>query len=166
MNDSKDSEDFLRDMGSAALGAWLRRLSDRLDREATRAYESAGVEFEQRWFGTLNQLALHGSLSVGEIAQAMGVSHVAISQTRQSLEKAGLVVTEPDPDDRRSRRLRLTYEGQQLYLRLAPLWEELARVSVELDREAGGVVAALDRLERALDRRSLVQRVKLPQAGA
>ena len=162
MNDSKDTDDFLRDMGSAALGAWLRRLSDRIDREASRAYSEAGVEFEQRWFGTLNQLALHGALSVGEIAQALGVSHVAVSQTRQSLEKAGLARSEPDPRDGRSRKLRLTYEGQQFYLRMAPVWEEMARVAVELDREAGGVVAVLDRLERALDRRALYDRVRLP----
>ena len=107
-------------------------------------------------------MALHGALSVGEIAQALGVSHVAVSQTRQSLEKAGLARSEPDPRDGRSRKLRLTYEGQQFYLRMAPVWEEMARVAVELDREAGGVVAVLDRLERALDRRALYDRVRLP----
>jgi len=160
----RDRDDFIHEMGPAALGAWLRRLSDRVDREATRAYAEAGVDFEQRWFGVMNQLALHGARTVGEIAAALGVTHVAVSQTRQSLEKAGLTVAEADPDDGRSRKLRLTYEGQQFYLRMAPLWEEMARVSVELDREAGGVVAALAKLERALDRKPLDRRVKLPAA--
>lgn len=160
MNDSKESGEFLREMGGAALGAWLRRLSDRVDREAGRVYAEAGITFEQRWFGVLNQLALNGAMTVGEIAQALGVTHVAVSQTRQSLEAAGLAVAEPDPNDRRSRKLRLTLDGQQFYLRMAPMWEELARVSVELDREAGGVVAALARLERALDRKPLDRRVR------
>lgn len=160
MNDLKESGDFLRDMGGAALGAWLRRLSERIDREAGRVYAEAGAEFEQRWFGVMNQLALHGALSVGEVASALGISHVAVSQTRQSLEKAALVVTEPDAHDRRSRKLRLTLKGQQFYLRMAPIWEELARVAVELDREAGGVVAVLARLERALDRKPIPDRVK------
>ncbi len=156
--------DFVQEMGPAALGAWLRRLSERIDREAGRAYDEAGVEFEQRWFGVLNQLALHGALTVGEIATALGVTHVAVSQVRQTLETAGLAVTEPDPNDRRSRKLRLSPRGQQLYLRMLPLWQEVARVSVELDREAGGVVGALVRLERALDRQSLDRRVKIPAA--
>lgn len=161
MNDSKASPLFIQDMGGAALGAWLRRLSDRVDREAGRVYEDAGIVFEQRWFGTLNQLALHGSRTVGEIAQALGVTHVAVSQTRQSLEKAGLAVSEPDPSDGRSRKIRLTAEGQQFYLRMAPLWEEMARVAVELDREAGGLVYALSRLERALDRKPIKDRVRI-----
>jgi DNA-binding MarR family transcriptional regulator len=161
MNDSKASADFLREMGGAALGAWLRRLSDRIDREAGRVYADAGIGFEQRWFGVLNQLALNGAMTVGDLAQALGVTHVAVSQTRQSLQKAGLIFAEDDPDDRRSRKLRLTYDGQQFFLRMAPLWEELARVAVELDREAGGLVAALEKLERALDRRPLNARVRL-----
>lgn len=160
MNRSRD--DYVHEMGPAALGARLRRLSDRIDRETNRAYSETGIVFEQRWFGLLNQLALHGARTVGEIATALGVSHVAVSQTRQSLDKAGLVTTEQDPADGRSRKLRLTGEGQQFYLRMLPLWQELARVSVELDREAGGVVAALSRLERALDRKPLDRRVNPP----
>ena len=159
MNDSK-GDDFLRQMGAAALGAWLRRLSERVDREAARIYEDADVAFEQRWFGILNQLALHGARSVGDIAAALGVSHAAVSQSRASLEKAELVVSQPDPNDGRSRTLRLTPKGQQLYLRMAPLWEDMAKASAELDREAGGVVAALARLEQALDRTSLDRRVR------
>jgi DNA-binding MarR family transcriptional regulator len=159
MNDAKDPADFLHGMGGAALGAWLRRLSDRIDREAGRVYGEAGVAFEQRWFGVLNQLALHGARSVGEIAAAIGVTHVAVSQVRGAIEKAGLIVSEPDPGDGRSRKLRLTPKGQQLYLQMAPLWEKLALAAVELDREAGGVAHALARLEKALDRRSLVDRV-------
>lgn len=159
MNDQTDKADFLHGMGGAALGAWLRRLSDRIDREAGRVYGEAGIDFEQRWFGVLNQLALHGARSVGEVAQALGVSHVAVSQVRGALEKAGLVTTEADPHDRRSRKLRLTPKGRETYLEMAPLWEKLALVSVELDREAGGVAHVLARLEKALDRRSLVERV-------
>ena len=165
MNDRRGGEDFLRQMGAAALGAWLRRLSERIDREAGAVYADAGVSFEQRWFGVLNQLALHGARSVGDIASALGVTHAAVSQTRQSLEKAGMITAEPDPRDGRSRMLRLTPEGQRFYLRMAPVWEDMAKASAELDREAGGLVAALMRLEEALDRRSLTKRVRASAAA-
>ena len=39
------------------------------------------------------------------------------------------------------------------------VWEVLNQASVELDREAGHVVAALDRLDEALARKSLYERV-------
>jgi len=76
-----------------------------------------------------------------------------------------MITAEPDPRDGRSRMLRLTPEGQRFYLRMAPVWEDMAKASAELDREAGGLVAALMRLEEALDRRSLTKRVRASAAA-
>jgi DNA-binding MarR family transcriptional regulator len=70
----------------------------------------------------------------------------------RSLEDAGLVESDVDPQDGRSRLLRLSAAGKQLVRRLKPLWRILNATSLELDKEAGGVVAALDRLDRALER--------------
>ncbi|HYE42306.1 MAG TPA: MarR family transcriptional regulator [Caulobacteraceae bacterium] len=156
---------YARSLGAAAIGGRLRRLSERIDREAGRLYAEAGVKFEQRWFGVLNLLHRYGALSVGELAGALGVSHASISQIRDSLQRAGLVSATPDPDDARSRRLTLSVEGVALYASLRPLWDALDAVAVELDREAGGVVALLDRLEDALDRRSLVERARQRLGG-
>ena len=157
--------DFTRNQGAAAIGARLRRLSERIDRQASRLYADAGVVFEQRWFGVLNLLALYGPLSVGEMAASLGVSHVSVSQTRDSLQRAGLVASEPDPRDARSRKLRLSPEGAALTVTLKPLWTALSEVSAELDREAGGVVALLDRLDQALDREALGERVRRRLGG-
>ncbi|MFV3128622.1 MarR family winged helix-turn-helix transcriptional regulator [Niveispirillum sp. KHB5.9] len=151
--------DYVRGKAGAAIGARLRRLSERIDGDATRAYAAQGVAFEQRWFGLLNQLALNGAMSVGDLAQALGITHVSVSQARQSLEKAGLIRQEPDTTDARRRLLSLSATGTDLVARLAPLWTAFERASMELDREAGGLVAALDRLETALDRQSLFDRV-------
>ena len=46
------SRDFPSRSGGAAIGARLRRLSDRIDREADGLYAAFGIDFEQRWFGT------------------------------------------------------------------------------------------------------------------
>ena len=43
---------------------------------------------------------------------------------------------------------------------LKPLWAALSQAAEELDREAGDVLAALKRLERAMDRSSLSERVR------
>lgn len=152
--------DHTRSYGSAAIGARLRRLSESIDEDAGLIYAGLGIRFQQRWVGILEELSKHGSRTVGELAEALGIRHSSVSQTRRSLEEAGLLDSESDPDDTRRRQLSLSPEGRRLVRRLEPLWEVLNAISVELDREAGGVVAALDKLDRALARRSLHERVQ------
>lgn len=154
------SRDYPSRFGGAAIGARLRRLSDRIDREADGLYSAFGIDFEQRWFGVMNQLALNGPMSVSELASALGVTHVAVSQTRAALVERGLIATAGDPLDARRRALALSASGRKLVKQLAPLWVALNEAARELDREAGGAVEALARLEAALDKRALAVRVR------
>lgn len=154
------SRDFPSRSGGAAIGARLRRLSDRIDREADGLYAAFGIDFEQRWFGVMNQLALKKAMSVSELATALGVTHVAISQTRAALLERGFIATTDDPKDARRRVLTLSAQGRVLVKKLGPLWDALNDAARELDREAGGVADALARLEAALDKRSLAARVQ------
>jgi DNA-binding MarR family transcriptional regulator len=154
------SRDYPSRFGGAAIGARLRRLSDRIDREADGLYSAFGIDFEQRWFGIMNQLALNTSMSVSELAEALGITHVAVSQTRAALAERGLIATTDDPSDARRRVLRLSASGRKLVKQLAPLWAALNAAARELDREAGNVAEALGRLEAALDKRALVARVR------
>jgi DNA-binding MarR family transcriptional regulator len=162
-------KDNTRKYGPAAIGARLRRLSESIDQDAGRIYAELGIDFQQRWVGVLEQIARHGPQSVGELAEALGIRQPSVSQTRRSLEEAGLITSTVDPGDARSRRLRLTPAGQRLVRRLGPLWETLNATSIELNEEAGDVIAALDRLDRILGRTSLFERVRqklVPAASA
>lgn len=152
--------DYTFKYGSAAIGARLRRLSESIDEDAGRIYSESGIEIQQRWVGTLEQLAKGGAQSVSELAEALGIRHSSVSQTRRSLEEEGLIESEADPQDGRSRRLRLSNAGKRLVRRLEPLWDILNATSIELDAEAGQLIKALDRLDRALQRQSLYERVK------
>ena len=151
----------------AAIGGQLRRLSERMDGDAAKAYAAYGVAFEQRWFGVLDQLVRKGPLTVGEIAAALGITHASVSQSRQSLEAAGYVAVETDPQDARRRRLALTKPGRALAKRLAPLWEAFDRAAMALNAETQDAAAALERLEAALERRTLADRIadQLVRAG-
>lgn len=151
--------DFSRDAGSSALGARLRRLSEQFDRDATRVYAARGIAFEQRWFGPLNQIVRNGPLTIGEIAQKLRITHVSVSQAARSLEAAGLVVSHADASDGRRRVVSLTPEGHARVRELAPMWAAFDTAAAVLDREAGDVVQALDRLDDALARRSLFERI-------
>jgi DNA-binding MarR family transcriptional regulator len=151
--------DYSRRSAGAAIGARLRRLSEQMDGDTGRIYATLGVRFEQRWFGVLNQLAVNGPMSVGELAAALGITHVSVSQTRRSLEAAGLIAATADTKDARRKLLTPTDAAQALIAQLAPLWKAFEAAALELDAEAGGAVAMLDRLDDALGRRSLYQRI-------
>jgi DNA-binding MarR family transcriptional regulator len=156
-----------RQASGAAIGARLRRLSDRIDREANAVYAARGIDFEQRWYGTLSLLDEGGALSVTEIARALNITHVAVSQARRSLTTAGLIASTLDPADGRRRTLHLTEAGAAFVSRLWPLWDALNAAGDAINREAADPSAALDRLERALDRMSLTERVEqvLPKSS-
>ncbi|HEY0801463.1 MAG TPA: MarR family transcriptional regulator, partial [Steroidobacteraceae bacterium] len=83
--------DYTRKYGPAAIGGRLRRLSESNDEDAGRIYAELGINFQQRWVGVLEQLGDRGPLSVGELASSLGIRHSSVSQTRRSLEDAGLV---------------------------------------------------------------------------
>jgi DNA-binding MarR family transcriptional regulator len=153
-------------LGGAAIGAMLRRISERIDRDANRVYARLGVTFEQRWMGVLDLLARQGPLSVKDLAGNLRISHPSVSQTRSSLLAAGLVAERPDPADGRRRALYLTAEGQTLVATLLPVWAALDQVGRELNAEAGNAAAVLAGLEEALDRRSILDRVGEILAGA
>ena len=96
-----EQPDYSRLAGGAALGARLRRLSERIDRESAQLYAAFGIEFEQRWFGILNQIMRNGPMTVGDIASALRLTHVSIGQARRSLEAKGFVHSLTDGKDAR-----------------------------------------------------------------
>jgi len=159
--------DYTKSMGGAALGARLRRLSETIDRDATRAYATLGITFEQRWFGVLNQLAINGPMTVSELAASLRITRASVSQTRQSLEAAGIVATEDHPSDARQRHLVLSKSGSALIRRLKPLWQAMDSAALDVDAAAGHASAALDRLDAVLTQQSMFDRIveKLAQNG-
>ena len=142
----------------AAIGRSLRRLSELIDRDATRVYQALGISFEQRWFGVLNQLRLNGEMSVTEIASALLITHASVSETRRSLMSANFIQTKRDEKDGRQRILSLTDAGIEFTKSMAPVWEAMEQASIELNREAKKIAEALDSLDQALQRKSFFQR--------
>ncbi|MBL8771391.1 MAG: winged helix DNA-binding protein [Phenylobacterium sp.] len=157
--DDLDS-DYPRSRGAAAIGARLRRLSERIDQDVGLLYAASGIRFQQRWYGPFNQIRLLGPISGGEIAQRLRVTHVAVSQACSGLITAGLVERALDPTDSRRRLLTLTPAGRELGETMDHFWRALEALSEELNREAGDLHLPLDRLEAALDRESIEERFR------
>jgi DNA-binding MarR family transcriptional regulator len=83
----------------------------RVLRQATHPVRRGDITPEQFWL--LRQLRQHGPRSVGELAEALGVTQSSATTACQRLEKAGLATRARDPLDERVVRVTLTDTGQQ-----------------------------------------------------
>lgn len=154
------SSDFLAAQGARAFGTRLRRLYEALNRGVAAAYDSAGVDFEPRWFGLMALLRDTESIEIGAAAVALGQSHVAVVQVANALEARGLIRRVAAKTDRRSRALQITAKGRALCTRLTPLWDRVALATEALLEEtAPHFLKHLDALDAALSRQSFDERI-------
>lgn len=145
--------------GAAAVGAKLRGLSDRIDRDVNQLYAELGEPFQQHWFLPFD-LILEQATTTTAIARRLGLTVPAVSQSVRAMVRARLVELRRDPGDARIKWISATPEGRALATRLRPMWTALLEVSLELDRESGGVASGLDRLGVALSRRTIAARLR------
>lgn len=89
---------------------------------------------------------LHEPQRMQAIAAGAGCEPSHVTGLAEQLEAAGVAQREPDPEDRRARRLTLTPEGMEIRERLVPALLDSAPVISEL--EDGEVDTLLRLLER------------------
>ncbi|MBU3078636.1 MarR family winged helix-turn-helix transcriptional regulator [Sphingomonas quercus] len=75
--------------------------------------------------------------TMAPVAQLLAIDRTTLTAAVKPLERRGLLAIEPDPRDRRGRRLRLTAEGHAALLAALPAWRQ---THAEIEREH----AALD----------------------
>jgi MarR family transcriptional regulator, lower aerobic nicotinate degradation pathway regulator len=109
------------------VGLLLRLAHQRASREFSR--ELAPLEIEGKHFGVLMTLARLGPASQTRLIGELGSDKTAMTRTVDALERQGLVVRRPAPNDRRARTVELTPQGRS---RLAEASEVAKRVSADL----------------------------------
>ena len=152
--------DLIKQLGALALASRLRRLAEWLYKDGVRIYREQSADFEPRWFPLFYLLKDSGSVSVTEAAQALGFSHPAINQIAGEMSRRGFLKSSRDKKDERKRLLRLTRKGKAALLSLQPLWVDFENAASDLLSEAGGdFLAGVGRLEEALNRAGMYERV-------
>ena len=103
--------------------------------------------------------------SIGNVAQALGTSHVNAVKVVTGLERRGLVRREASPWDKRVTLVRLTPAGQEVAERLRQLERSLEQAAAELTpAQRAALEPALGAIVLALARAGLVT-VALPCRG-
>jgi DNA-binding MarR family transcriptional regulator len=82
---------------------------------------------------------------LGSVASLLAMDRTTLTAALKPLERRGLVNVASDPDDRRTRRLKLTSAGRELLAKAVPIWESTHR-EVEALLQSGDA----DRLRKDL----------------
>ena len=157
MNDAvtlHDRESALASDTKLELKVWLRLLTctTLIEREVRQSLRERFDTTIAR-FDLLSQLdrAPEG-LTMGELSSRLMVTNGNVTGLTDALVREGLVSRAPEPDDRRSLRIRLTSAGKQFFDAMTPVHERwIDRLMAGLTRaEMAHLLELLGRLKQSL----------------
>lgn len=156
------SQDTLADLGPAFLGSRLKRLSDRLQAEATAVLQAHDLPIQPAQQVVLGALARDGALTIGALAQRLGISQPTITRTVQGLVDQGLLAVSREARDLRHKTLSLTDEGARVIgTAQREIWPRVAAAVSQLcDGREAALLAEIAAIEARLDAGSLLDRVR------
>jgi DNA-binding MarR family transcriptional regulator len=143
-----------------AVGTLLRHALELLDGDVAKVYGELGLaEYRPRFSPVVRAVLAGGPMSIRDLAQAVGVTHSAASQTVTQLVRAGLVALEPGADARQ-RIVHLTPKVLSLLPTIEAEWTATVAAMRELDAELPMPLAdLLAELVTALHRRPFRTRI-------
>jgi DNA-binding MarR family transcriptional regulator/ribosomal protein S18 acetylase RimI-like enzyme len=144
--------DVIADLGHLFLGSRLKRLAERLQAGAGKAFRDAGYPVQPGQMPLLAALDRFGPLSVGAMVEALGVSQPAVTRNLAGLVALGLVTTAPAQNDRRQKTIALTPDGTALLAAAkAQVWPLIdAAVTAICAPMSGPLLEQVTALEAAL----------------
>ncbi len=152
MNDA-EIEDVVRTLGYLTLGTRLKRIGERLQAQTQRILDAHDLEVPAGQFPFLAAIDRSGPLTVGGLAEAVGVTQPAATRSLSQLRRAGLVAITQASDDQRCKRVSLTRAGRHAVDRgKRAVWPEIeAAVRSACRGLSGPLLDQLAGLEDGLD---------------
>jgi DNA-binding MarR family transcriptional regulator len=99
----------------------LRKTARRLTQIYDEALASSGLTVTQ--FGILGNLAGRGDLSIGQLAEHMGMDPTSLNRTLKPLQRERLIAERNDSNDKRVRLISLTKGGLSSLSNAIKLWK-------------------------------------------
>lgn len=154
-------EDIVRALGYGTLGSRLKRLGEKLQAQTQEISAlTQQTNLPASHHPVLAALDRNGPLSIGGLADAVGLSQPGVTRMVNKLKSDGLVEALRDPRDRRVARVALSENGQALVRHLQQtLWPEIiVAVTDACSGLDGSLLQQLSQLEDALEARPLRSR--------
>jgi len=160
-------DDVVERLGHVALGTRLKRLGERLQAETTRFIEASGLPVPASQFPLLAALDRPDGLTVGELAEAVGVSQPGVTRSVSRLAVLGLVAVSHESGDRRRRAVRLTRRGSDVVeTARAAVWPHVTAAVVGLCGDLDGpLLGQLGEIEARLDLAPLDRRAEADRSA-
>ena len=160
-------EDIVKELGYLALGTRLKRLGERLQAQSQFALERADIDLPASHFPLLAALDRLGTLNVGELTEAVGMSQPGVTRMLDKLAAEGLVQSTQSLADRRVRTIELTKSGRQLVSKAKRVvWPAVeAAVADACAGPARTLLPVLAALEEALKKSPLSARAERLESG-
>lgn len=161
-------EDTVKALGYLTLGTRLKRLGERLQSQTQVLLEEAALGLPASYCPFLAALHRLGPISVGELAETIGISQPGVTRVLEKLESEGLVQSRQVAGDRRVRTVALSKSGQQLVSHARrTAWPMIdAAVADACASAAQSLLEQLTALEEALAAAPLTARARrLPRKG-
>lgn len=149
---------IIDESGILALSTRLQRLSEQLRKDGAMLYKSFDIEFEPKWFPVIYTLHNKGVLSIVEIANEIGYTHPSTISLLKELEKQKLIRSKKDKEDERKRLIVLTAKGQNLILKMKPVWDIISEVLNEITDNENNLLKAINEAESKIANQSFLQR--------
>jgi DNA-binding MarR family transcriptional regulator len=108
------TEDIVRALGLLCLGSRLKRIGERLQADTQEIMESLGVPVQASQYPLIAAIDRLGPLSIGEMAEAVGITQPGATRAVSLLMKLGVLETQPAEDDQRRKVMSLTPRGRKL----------------------------------------------------
>ena len=156
------TEDIVRAMGYLMLGTRFKRIAERLQGDATRVAAAHGVRLQSSQYPFLAALDRLGPLTIGELAEAVGITQPGATRTVAQLVKLGLVRTRPGRDDQRQRVVSLAAKGRhEVDFGKQGVWPEVEAAVADLCKDLSGpLLDQLAQIEDGLSERPLDRRIR------
>lgn len=142
------------------LGTQLRHLIELLDGDVAQQYKDAGLDYRPRYTPIMRALKQLETASIGQIAEAAGITQPAVTQTVGLMKKDGLVTVEPG-EDGRQRLVRLSAHGKSVLPALETCWAATKAAADDLDAQlATPLSACLSEAIAALEAKPFLERIR------
>jgi DNA-binding MarR family transcriptional regulator len=143
-----------------AVGTLLRHVLELLDGDVAKVYGNLGLpDYRPRFSPLVRTLVSDGPMSIRELAQRVGVTHSAASQTVAQMTRCGFVALEPGVDARQ-RIVHLTPRARSMLPTIEAEWAATVAAMRGLDAELPMPLAdLLTQIVLALERRPFRQRI-------
>lgn len=159
------TSDIVREFGFLCLGSRFRRIGERLQADTQEIIEEFGVSIQAGQYPFLAAIDRAGPLTIGELAESVGITQPGATRTLGQLMEAGLVEARASEEDQRRKLVSLTGKGRALVERSRrEIWPVIEAAVREVCGELSGpLLEQLAKIEDGLAAAPLARRTRQNQ---